>query len=114
MNQRDTTEHLTQKDYFKGGHLLCPGCSGGIFWRLVTRIMGNNSIITLGATCISLPPAVFPSVLDIPSICVSMATPAPLISGVSAALRALKRKGKLKEDEEISVFAVAGEGERLI
>ena len=110
MNQRDTLEHLTQPEYFKGGHLLCPGCSGGIFWRLVTRIMGENVISTLGATCISLPPAVFPSVLDIPSIYVSMATPAPLISGVSAALRALKRKGKLKEDEDITVFAVAGDG----
>ena len=50
------------------------------------------------------------SVLDIPSIYVSMATPAPLVSGVSAGLRALKRKGKLAKDEKITVFAVAGDG----
>ena len=110
MSQRSTTEQVTQSEHFKGGHLLCPGCSGGIFWRMVTNIIGENAINTLGATCISLPPAVFPSVLDIPSIYVSMATPAPLISGVSAGLRALKRKGKLKEDEDITVFAVAGDG----
>jgi pyruvate ferredoxin oxidoreductase beta subunit len=72
--------------------------------------MGKNAITTLGATCISLPPAVFPSVLDIPSICATMATPAPLLSGVGAALRVLKRKGKLPKDEEINIFAVAGDG----
>jgi len=110
MNGEEITKNLTKLEYFKGGHLLCPGCSGGIFWRLVTKVIGENSINTLGATCISLPPAVFPSVLDIPSIYVSMATPAPLISGVSAALRALKRKGKLAKDEKITVFAVAGDG----
>ena len=46
---------------------------------------------------------------DVPSIYVSMATPAPLITGVSAALRILKRKGKRPKDEEINVFAVAGD-----
>lgn len=110
MIREEVIERLSRDEYFKGGHLLCPGCTGGTFWRLVTKVMGKNSISTLGATCISLPAAVFPSVLDIPSIYVSMATPAPLISGVSAALRILKRKGRLPEDEEINVFAVAGDG----
>jgi pyruvate ferredoxin oxidoreductase beta subunit len=110
MTRNEIIKKLPRREFFKGGHTLCPGCPGGILWRLVTKVMGENSINTLGATCISLPPAVFPSVLDIPSIYVSMATPAPLISGVSAALRILKRKGKLPKDEKINVFAVAGDG----
>jgi pyruvate ferredoxin oxidoreductase beta subunit len=110
MIQKEVVQELPRQEYFKGGHTLCPGCPGGILWRLVSKVMGENSINTLGATCISLPPAVFPSVLDIPSIYVSMATPAPLISGVSAALRILKRKGKLPTDEKINVFAIAGDG----
>ncbi len=110
MIQNERARDLPRKEYFKGGHTLCPGCPGGIVWRVVTKIMGENSISALGATCISLPPAIFPSVLDIPSIYVSMATPAPLISGVSAALRILKRKGKLAKDEKINVFAMAGDG----
>jgi pyruvate ferredoxin oxidoreductase beta subunit len=110
MEREDTIRDICGEEYFKGGHLLCPGCTGGIFWRLITKVLGKNSINTLGATCISLPPAVFPSVLDIPSIYVSMATPAPLITGVSAGLRALKRKGKLAEEDNITVFAVAGDG----
>ena len=109
MSREDMVDRLCREEYFKGGHLLCPGCTGGTFWRLVTKVMGKNAITTLGATCISLPPAVFPSVLDIPSICATMATPAPLLSGVGAALRVLKRKGKLPNHEEINVFAVAGD-----
>jgi pyruvate ferredoxin oxidoreductase beta subunit len=77
---------------------------------LLSKVMGENSITTLGATCIGLPAAVFPSVLDVPSIYVAMATPAPLLSGVSAGLRILKRKGKLAKDERINVYAVAGDG----
>ncbi len=110
MSQKEITSRLPEREYFKGGHLLCPGCTGGIFWRLVSKVMGENSISALGATCISLPMAVFPSVFDISSIYVSMATPAPLVSGVSAALKILKRKGKLAKDEDINVFAVAGDG----
>ena len=110
MIQNDIIRDLPNREYFKGGHTLCPGCPGGILWRLVTKVMGENSINTLGATCISLPPAVYPSVLDIPSIYVSMATPAPLITGVSVALRILKRKGKLAKDKQINVFAIAGDG----
>ncbi len=110
MIREERAKELPRQEYFKGGHLLCPGCTGGILWRLITKVMGENAISTLGATCITLPPAVFPSVLDVPSIYVSMATPAPLISGVSAALRILKRKGKVPKDEKINVFAVAGDG----
>jgi pyruvate ferredoxin oxidoreductase beta subunit len=110
MDNQETRAGLCREEYFKGGHLLCPGCTGGTFWRLITKVLGKESISALGATCVSLPPAVFPSVLDIPSIYVSMATPAPLITGVSAALRILKRKGRLPLDEDISVFAVAGDG----
>lgn len=110
MSRKEITKRLPGHEYFKGGHLLCPGCTGGIFWRLVTKVMGENSITTLGATCIGLPVAVFPSVLDIPSIYVSMATAAPLLSGVSVALRILKRKGKLAKDVKINVFAIAGDG----
>jgi len=39
-----------------------------------------------------------------------MATAAPLISGISAALKILKKKGKLAKEDEINVFAVAGDG----
>jgi pyruvate ferredoxin oxidoreductase beta subunit len=110
MIQKEKRQSLPRQEFFKGGHTLCPGCPGGILWRLVTKVMGENSISTMGATCISLPPAVFPSVLDIPTISVSMATPAPLITGVTVALRILKRKGKLGKNEKINVFAIAGDG----
>ena len=103
-------QELDRQEFFKGGHTLCPGCPGGVFWRIITKVMGRNSIVTMGSTCISLPPAVFPSVLDLPSISLSMASPAALLSGVAAALKVLKRKGKRPPDEKIHVFSVAGDG----
>jgi pyruvate ferredoxin oxidoreductase beta subunit len=101
---------LPGPEFFKGGHTLCPGCPGGVLWRLITKVMGPSSITTMGSTCISLPPAAFPSVLDLPSISLSMANPAALMSGVSAALKVLKRKGKRPRDEKVNVFSVAGDG----
>ncbi|MBW1713338.1 MAG: pyruvate ferredoxin oxidoreductase, partial [Deltaproteobacteria bacterium] len=110
MRRPETTLSLPRQEYFKAGHLLCPGCTGGIFWRLLTKVMGPNSVSTLGATCISLPPAVFPSVLDLSSLYVAMATPAPLIAGVSTAVKILKRKGQLDPNQDMTIFAVAGDG----
>jgi len=110
MTAKQRARHIPEQEFFKGGHLLCPGCSGGIFWRIITKVMGKNSIVTLGATCISLPPAVFPSVLDLSSLYVAMATPAPLITGASAALRILEKKGKLAKKAKPNVIAVAGDG----
>ena len=110
MNRKEAMTFLCKEDFYKAGHPLCPGCTGGTFWRLITKVMGKNSIISLGNTCISLPPGFFPSVLDLPTISVAMATPAPLITGISTALKILKSKGKLAKDEEINVFAVAGDG----
>jgi pyruvate ferredoxin oxidoreductase beta subunit len=101
---------LPGPEFFKGGHTLCPGCPGAVLWRLITKVMGSNSIATMGSTCISLPPAVFPSVLDLPSISLSMANPAALISGVSTALKILRRKGKRPQNEKINVFSIAGDG----
>lgn len=110
MSRNQIIDRLPEHDYFKGGHLLCPGCTGGIFWRLMTKVMGDKTIISQGATCIGLPPAVFPSVLDVPSINVSMASAAPSASGIRAALKVLKRKGRVEKDYETNVLAIAGDG----
>jgi pyruvate ferredoxin oxidoreductase beta subunit len=110
MNRNEAMTHLAKEDFYKGGHPLCPGCTGGTFWRLVTKVMGKDSIACVGSTCVGLPIGLQPSALCLPSISVSMATPGPLITGTSAGLRALKRKGKLPQGRQINVFCVAGDG----
>jgi pyruvate ferredoxin oxidoreductase beta subunit len=110
MNRKEAMTHLCKEDYFKSGHPLCPGCTGGTFWRLVTKVMGRNSIVSVAASCICGPAGFFPSVLDLSTCSGSFATAAPQITGIRAALRILKRQGKLAKDEDINVFAVAGDG----
>ncbi len=110
MNRAEAMTHLAKEDFYKGGHPLCPGCTGGIFWRLATKAIGKDSIACVGSTCVSRPAGLQPSVLCLPSISVAMATPGPLLTGVAAGVRALKRKGKLPQDRQITVFSVAGDG----
>ncbi len=110
MNRKEAMSHLAKVDFFKGGHPLCPGCTGGTFWRLIAKAMGKDSIACVGSTCVSLPIGLQPSAFCLPSISVAMATPGPLLSGVSAGIRALKRKGRMPQDRQITVFSVAGDG----
>ena len=110
MNRREAISHLAKEDFFKGGHPLCPGCTGGTFWRLIAKVMGKDSIACVGSTCVSLPIGLQPSAFCLPSISVAMATPGPLLSGVSAGIRALKRKGRIPRERQITIFSVAGDG----
>jgi pyruvate ferredoxin oxidoreductase beta subunit len=96
------------EEYFMQGHLLCPGCSGGVIWRLMTKVLGKNSIGVTSASCLSLPAIMFPSSLKIPSLYVSFASASAAVSGVSAALRTMERDGTLKE--KINLFVLAGDG----
>jgi pyruvate ferredoxin oxidoreductase beta subunit len=110
MNRKESLTYLHKGDYFKSGHPLCPGCGGGIFWRLITKVMGKNSIVSVAASCICGPAGFFPSALDLPTCSGAFATAAPQITGISAAIRVLKRKAKLSKDSDFNVFAVAGDG----
>ena len=110
MNRNEAMTHLSKEEFFQAGHPLCPGCTGGTFWRLVNKVMGKDSIVGVGSTCVSLPVGLAPSAFSLPSISVTMATPGPLITGISAGLRILKKKGQLPPDRQINVFSVAGDG----
>ena len=110
MNRNEAMEHLSKEDFFKGGHPLCPGCTGGTFWRLVTKVMGRDSIVSLGSTCMSLPIGLYPTAFGLSSISGAMASPGPMLTGISVGVRILKKKGKMPKDKPITVFAVAGDG----
>jgi len=99
---------FSRDEILKPGHLLCPGCAGGIIWRIITKVLGKSSIMAHSASCFALPAITYPPSLNIPSLYVSMASPTAAISGVSAALRIMEKEGKLKE--KVHLFVVAGDG----
>jgi pyruvate ferredoxin oxidoreductase beta subunit len=99
---------LHQEEIAKPGHLLCPGCPGGIVWRIVSKVLGKSSICVHSASCFGLPVMMYPSSLIIPTLYVSFASASAAISGVSSALKSLKNSGVL--DEKVNLFVLAGDG----
>jgi len=103
-------EQRTSKDYFQGGHFLCPGCLGGTLWRAILQVLGKNCIVASGATCANLPLSLHPTNVEVPGITVSMASSAALLSGMSAAIEVLKEKGKWKKKKKIHLVSLVGDG----
>jgi pyruvate ferredoxin oxidoreductase beta subunit len=101
---------LPREDLFHPGHPLCPGCPGGIMMRWVTKTLGRDSILSAGATCLSLPITIFPHSVELPCLYIAMATAPAGITGARAALRVLQRKGRISADRKINVFAISGDG----
>ncbi len=103
-------EEIIKKDHLHPGHLLCPGCAGALALRYIIMTLGENSIGVTGATCLNLPVSFYPRAIDIPSLFISMASTAAGMSGISLALKVLKRKGRLPFKEKVNVFGLAGDG----
>ncbi len=106
----DAVQSLPRSELFHSGHPLCPGCSGGLLIRWLTKILGPDTICNVAATCLTLPTMVYPHSLELPCLYISMAPSAAGLSGVSAALRVLQRKGRVQPQRKINVIAVAGDG----
>lgn len=78
--------------------------------RWITKVLGKDSIATISASCMALPTMVYPHSLELPCLYIAMA-PSPCgISGVSAAVKVLKRKGRISKDRKIHAIAIAGDG----
>lgn len=103
-------EEMIGKDHLHPGHFLCPGCAGALALRYILMALGKNTIGVTGATCLNLPVSFYPRAIDIPSLFISMASTAAGMSGISLALKVLKRKGRLPFPEKVTVFGLAGDG----
>jgi pyruvate ferredoxin oxidoreductase beta subunit len=90
------------------GHNLCPGCAEGIALRIVTKALGESTIIVHSASCIGNPFMIYPSAIAVPSLYVSFASASAAISGVSAALRYLQKTGTSNKNINLAVFAGDG------
>lgn len=101
---------ISREELFHSGHPLCPGCPGGMAFRWITKVLGKNSIANIGATCLCLPTHIYPYSLELPCLYIAMAPSAAGISGMSAAIKILKRKGVIPADRKINVIAISGDG----
>ena len=103
-NQIMATLSTSDRDYFKPGHLGCPGCGAAIAIKFALKALGKKTIMVIPASCASIIVGPYPqSALTVPILHTAFATAGAAASGVRAAL-------DIKGDSETTVLSWAGDG----
>lgn len=96
--------NMDDRDYFKPGHLGCPGCGAAIAIKFALKALGEKIIMVIPASCASIIVGPYPqSAVNIPVLHTAFATAGAAASGVRAAL-------DMKGDTETTVVSWAGDG----
>jgi pyruvate ferredoxin oxidoreductase beta subunit len=92
------------------GHRLCAGCGAGIVARQALIAAGNTPVVVINATgCLEVSTTVFPySAWKSPYFHSAFENAAATCSGVEAAYRSLKARGKVKKDIKFITFGGDG------
>ncbi len=100
------------EDRLSGGHRLCAGCGASIAVRQVLLAAGDNAVVAGCATgCLEVSTTIYPySSWKTPFIHNAFENSAATISGVEAALKGLKRAGKIDPDKRVKFVAFGGDG----
>ncbi len=95
---------LPEQELLYPGHVACPGCGASLSMRYALKALGEQTLVIIPACCWSIIAGPFPySSLKTPIYHTAFETTGAVASGVSAALKALGKKG-------ITVMGWAGDG----
>ncbi len=98
------------EEYFTSGHRTCQGCESALIMRLMAKAAGPRSIILGSTGCMYVANTTYYSTpWVVPWMHTQLGSSGSAATGTAAALRALMRKGKMKE-EPINVIAFCGDG----
>ncbi len=101
---------LDREEYFSAGHRACQGCGEALALRLILKALGSDIIVSNATGCMEIISSAYPQTAwEVPYIHVAFENAAAVGSGVEAALKALRRKGKIA-DRYVKSVAVAGDG----
>lgn len=93
-----------ENEYFRSGHMACPGCGMASTIRLVLKALGEKTVVVIIPSCVGVISAAFPnSTLTVPCFHSAFEIAAPTAAGIAQAL-------KIQGDEETTVLALAGDG----
>jgi pyruvate ferredoxin oxidoreductase beta subunit len=98
-----------QEDFFVSGHRACAGCGPAIAVRQALLASGKDTVVGFATGCMEVVSTIFPyTAWNVSYIHSLFENVAATISGVEAAYKALKKKGKIKK--KINLIAFGGDG----
>ncbi len=96
-------------DLFLSGHKACAGCAPAVVMRLIMKATRGPTIVTQATGCMEVTSSTYPyTSWGVPWLHTAFETAAANASGIDAALKALTKKGKIKE--HVDIIAIAGDG----
>ncbi len=106
-----TLKNLPEYEGFAPGHRACQGCGTVLPLRLALKALGPNTIAISTTGCMEIISSPFPyTSWKIPWIHVAFENAASVASGIEAAIKALKRKKKIRCKQKINIVVFAGDG----
>jgi pyruvate ferredoxin oxidoreductase beta subunit len=106
-----TTKDIAEKpDLFLSGHRACAGCGPATVLRLVMKATRGPTIVTEATGCMEVVSSIYPyTSWATPWLHTAFENAAANASGIEAALKIMKKKGRIKQ-EHVDVIALAGDG----
>ncbi len=106
-----TPKDLAEKpEILMPGHRACAGCGPAIAYRQILKAIRGPTIATNATGCMEVVSTIYPyTSWRIPWIHTAFENAAANAAGIESALRALRKKGRIKQDH-IDVIAFAGDG----
>lgn len=102
-------ELSAQKERFVGGHRACAGCGATIVARQVLMAAQQPIVVGCATGCLEVISTIYPyTAWNLPYVHNAFENVAATMSGVEAAYKAFKKKGKI--DKDIRFIAFGGDG----
>ena len=106
-----TIKDIAEKpELFMSGHRACAGCAPATVLRLIMKAVRGPTIVTNATGCMEVVSSIYPyTSWATPWLHTAFENVAANASGIEAALKIMKKKGRIKQ-EQIDVIALAGDG----
>jgi pyruvate ferredoxin oxidoreductase beta subunit len=106
-----TTKDIAEKpDLFLSGHRACAGCAPATVLRLIMKATRGPTIVTEATGCMEVASSIYPyTSWAVPWLHTAFETAASNAAGIEAALKIMKKKGRINR-EHVDVIAFAGDG----
>jgi len=95
----------------RGGHSLCQGCGAPMVVRTILSSIRTPVVVVNATGCLEVATTRYPTTAwNVPWLHVAFENAAAAASGVETAYRALRRRGGLPQDVDVTFVVFAGDG----